>query len=89
MIGVFTSLSEFYTQGGLPKDERPDPGTYNVGDAETIDENRIPINTYPEEFLVHMRMSRNYFGGSDEVPKFLDGSGRGGCLSFLILACIV
>ena len=85
---VFTSLSEFYTQGGLPKDERPDPGMYNVGDAETIDENRIPINSYPEEFLVHMGMSRNYFGGSDEVPTFLDGSGRGGSSSYLVLAFV-
>ena len=86
---VFTTFSEFYTQGGLPKDERPDPGTYNVEDAETINENRIPINSYPEEFLVYMGMSRNYFGESDEVPTFLDRSGRGGCLSFLILAFIM
>lgn len=86
---VFTTLSEFYTQRTLPKDERPDPGTYNVEDAETINENRIPINSYPEEFLVHMGMSRNYFGGFDEVPTFLDQSVRGGCLSFVILAFVM
>ena len=82
-------LSVFFTQRSLPKDERPDPGTYNVEDAETINGNRIPINSYPEEFLVYMGMSRNYFGGFDEVPTFLDQSGRGGCLSFVILAFVM
>ena len=67
---VFTTLSVIYTQGGLLKDEHPDPGTYNVEDEETINSNRILINSYPEEFLVHMGMSRNYFGGFDEVPTF-------------------
>lgn len=42
---VFPWLFEFYSQGTLPKDERPDPGMYNVGDAETINTNRIPINS--------------------------------------------
>ena len=86
---MFTTLSGFYTQGGLLKDERPDPGTYSVEDAETINSNLIPINSYPEEFLVHMGMSRNYFGGFDEVPTFLDESGRGRCSSFVILAFVM
>ena len=89
MIRYLLRSLSFILKGGLPKDERPDPGMYDVVDAETIDENRIPINSYPEEFLMYMGMSRNYFGGSDEVPTFLDGSGRGGCLSFFILAFIM
>lgn len=80
---------EFYTQGTLPKDECPGPGTYNMDDAETINANRIPINSYPEEFLVHMGISRNFFQGADEVPTFLDENGRGGCLSFLSFAYVV
>jgi hypothetical protein len=86
---VFPSLFEFYTQRALPKDERPSPGTYNAEDAETINANRIPINSYLEEFLVHMGMSRNYFHGFDEVPTFLDESGRGGCLSLLSFASVM
>jgi hypothetical protein len=69
---VFPWTFEFYTQGTLPKDEHPNPGTYSVDDAETINANRIPINSYPEEFLVHMGISRNYFQSPDEVPTFLD-----------------
>lgn len=86
---VFPWLFEFYTQGTQPKDERPDPGTYNVGDAETINTNRIPINSYPEEFLVYMGICQNYFQGTNEVPTFLDESGRGGCLSFLSFPSVV
>lgn len=74
--------SEFYTQGSLPKDERLNPGTYSADDAEMINANRIPINSYREEFLVHMGISRNYFQGPDEVPNFLNEDNRGGCLSF-------
>jgi hypothetical protein len=80
---------EFYTQGSLPKDERPNPGTYSADDAETINGNRIPINSFPEEFLVHMGISRNYFQGPDEVPTFLDEDDRGGCLSFHLLRLLV
>ena len=86
---VFPWLFEFYAQGTLPKDERPGPGTYNMEDAETINTNRIPINSYPEEFLVHMGISCNFFQGADEVPTFLDESGRGGCLSFPSFATVV
>jgi hypothetical protein len=82
---VFPSPFEFYTQGTLPRDERPVPGSYSAEDADTIDVNRIPINPYPEEFLVHMGLSRNYFHGSDEVPTFIDESGRGRCLSLLFI----
>lgn len=79
----------FYTQHALPRDERPIPGSYSAADADTIDQNRIPINSYPEEFLVHVGLSRNYFHGSDEVPTFLDEDGRGGCLSFLSFASVM
>ena len=85
----FPWIFEFYTQESLPKDERPLPGTYSADDAETVNANRIPINAYPEEFLVHMGISRNYFGGPDEVPTFLDENNRGGCLSFLLLRSVV
>ena len=77
----FPWVFEFYTQESLPRDERPDPGLYNVADADTINTNRIPIEPYPEEFLVHMGISRNYFGSPEEVPTFLDENSRGGCLS--------
>ena len=86
---VFPWTFEFYTQGTLPKDERPTPGTYSVDDAETINTNRIPINSYPEEFLVHMGISRNYFQGPDEVPTFLDENNQGGCLSFISFTSVV
>lgn len=88
-VKVFPWLFEFYAQGTLPKDERPGPGTYNMKDAETINTNLIPINSYPEEFLVHMGISRNFFQGADEVPTFLDESGQGGCLSFPSFASVV
>ena len=58
-------------------------------DADTIDSNRIPINSYPEEFLVHMGLSRNYFDGAGEVPTFIDGNSQGGCSSFLAFASIM
>lgn len=81
---VFPSSFEFNTQETLPRDGRPAPGSYSLADAQTIDANRIPINPYPEEFLVHMGLSRNYFHGADEVPTFIDEEGRGGCLSLFI-----
>jgi hypothetical protein len=86
---VFPWTFEFYTQVLLPRDERPPLGTYSVEDAETINANRIPINSYPEEFLVHMGISRNYFQGPDEVPTFLDESNQGGCSFFLSFATVV
>ena len=82
---VFPSPFEFYTQDTLPRDGRPAPGSYSLADAQTIDANRIPINPYPEEFLVHVGLSRSYFGGADEVPTFIDEEGRGGCSSLLIV----
>ena len=60
-----------------------------MDDVETINANCIPIKSYPEEFLVHMGISRNFFQGADEVPTFLDETGRGGCLSFLSFAYVV
>ena len=78
---VFPSDMDFYTQDTLPRDERPSPSSYSVEDAETIDSNRIPINSYPEEFLVHMGLSRNFFRGDNEVPTFLGEDGLGACLS--------
>ena len=83
---MFPSLFGFYTQRALPRDERPIPGSYSVADAETIDHNRIPINSYPEEFLVHMGLSRNYFDGAGEVPTFIDANSQGGCSSLLAFA---
>ncbi|GKA32577.1 hypothetical protein Tco_0718944 [Tanacetum coccineum] len=56
----------FYTQGSLPRDERPPPGSYSMEDAELINENRIPINAYSEAFLCHMGISRNYFQSPEE-----------------------
>ncbi|GJX31298.1 hypothetical protein Tco_0241153 [Tanacetum coccineum] len=67
----------FYTQGLLPRDERPPPGSYSMEDAELINENRIPINAYSEAFLCHMGISRNYFQRPEEVPTFIGDDGRG------------
>ncbi|GJU36187.1 hypothetical protein Tco_1184541 [Tanacetum coccineum] len=66
----------FYTQGSLPRDERPPPGSYSMEDAELINENRIPINAYSEAFLCHMGISRNYFRSPEEVPTFIGDDGR-------------
>ncbi|GKA55437.1 hypothetical protein Tco_0754386, partial [Tanacetum coccineum] len=66
----------FYTQGSLPRDERPPPGSYSIEDAELINENRIPINAYSEAFLCHMGISRNYFQSPEEVPTFIGDDGR-------------
>ncbi|GJV17465.1 hypothetical protein Tco_1362788, partial [Tanacetum coccineum] len=66
----------FYTQGLLPRDERPPPGSYSMEDAELINENRIPINAYSEAFLCHMGISRNYFQRPEEVPTFIGDDGR-------------
>ncbi|GJW99339.1 hypothetical protein Tco_0183253 [Tanacetum coccineum] len=74
----------FYTQGSMPRDERPPPGSYSIEDAELINENRIPINAYSEAFLCHMGISRNYFQRPEEVPTFIGEDGQGGCLSFLL-----
>ena len=82
---VFPSPFAFYTQETLPRDGRPAPGSYSLADAQTIDATRIPINPYPEEFLVHLGLSRYYFQGPNEVPTFIDAEGRGGCSSLLIV----
>ncbi|GKA60169.1 hypothetical protein Tco_0759576 [Tanacetum coccineum] len=66
----------FYTQGSLPRDERPPPGSYSMEDAELINENRIPINAYSEAFLCHMGISRNYFQIPEEVPTFIGDDGQ-------------
>ncbi|GJS54081.1 hypothetical protein Tco_0627443 [Tanacetum coccineum] len=79
----------FYTQGLLPRDERPPPGSYSMEDAELINENRIPINAYSEAFLCHMGISRNYFQRPEEVPTFIGDDGQGGCLSFLLPHLVV
>ena len=80
---------EFNTPRTLPKDERPPPEAYSVDDANTINANRIPLRAYPEEFLVHMGISHNYFGSPVEVPTFLDENSRGGCSSFFRLQIVV
>ncbi|GJR85973.1 hypothetical protein Tco_0209984 [Tanacetum coccineum] len=38
----------FYTQGSLPRDERPPPGSYSMEDAELINENRRQWNSSME-----------------------------------------
>ena len=81
---VFPWDFDFYTQGSLPKDERLLPGTYSVEDAETLNANCIPINTYPEAFLVRVGISQNYFRSPEEFPSFLDEDNQGGC-SFIFL----
>lgn len=42
---LFPWRFDFYTQSSLPKDERPFPGSYSADDANTINANRIPINS--------------------------------------------
>ncbi|GKC12952.1 hypothetical protein Tco_1009734, partial [Tanacetum coccineum] len=79
----------FYTQGLLPRDERPPPGSYSMEDAKLINENRIPINAYSEAFLCHMGISRNCFQRPEEVPTFIGDDGQGGCLSFLLPHLVV
>ena len=81
---VFPWDFDFYTRGSLPKDECPPPEMYNTGDAHTIDTNRIPINSYPEAFLIRVGISRNYFGFDDEMPMFLDANDQGGCSSVFL-----
>ncbi|GJV55520.1 hypothetical protein Tco_1456525 [Tanacetum coccineum] len=66
----------FYTQGSLPRDERPPSGSYSMGDAKLINENRIPINVYSEAFLCYMGISRNYFQSPEEVPTFIGDDGQ-------------
>ncbi|GKB37606.1 hypothetical protein Tco_0882548, partial [Tanacetum coccineum] len=68
------SIADF--PGSLPRDERPPPGSYSIEDAELINENRIPINTYSEAFLCHMGISHNYFQSLEEVPTFIGDDGR-------------
>ena len=68
----------------MPRDGRPAPDSYRFADAQTLDANRLSINPYPETFLVHMGLSRNYYGFADEVPTFLSEDGRGGCSSLLL-----
>ncbi|GJR64298.1 hypothetical protein Tco_0010363 [Tanacetum coccineum] len=75
----------FYTQGLLPRDERPPPGSYSMEDAELINENRIPINAYSEAFLCHHGISCNYSKAPrifvfDGRPFFIGDDGRVGCL---------
>ena len=69
----------FHTRDTLPRDVRPDQALYSADDAALINAHRIPIRTYPEEFLVHMGISRNYFAPDHEVPTFLAENGAGGC----------
>ena len=78
----------FHTQITLERDERPHPGTFSAEDADLINANRIPINSYPEGFLCRVGISRNFFGAPDEIPIFIGDDGRGGC-SFLLLLPLV
>ena len=76
---VFPWDHAFYLQGGLPKDEHPPASSYSEEDAQMINTNRLPINAYPEGFLVHVGLSRNFFFPDNLAPSFLDTQGRGGC----------
>ncbi|GKA93785.1 hypothetical protein Tco_0815771 [Tanacetum coccineum] len=78
-----------YTRADVSRVWRSTPGSYSMEDAELINENRIPINTYSEAFLCHMGISRNYFQIPEEVPTFIGDDGRGGCLSFLLPRLVV
>ena len=81
---VFPSDFPFHTRLSLPKDERPLDTWYDPDHATVINANRLHIRPYPEEFLVHMGISRNYFEPATEVPTFVDVDGTGGCSSFLL-----
>ena len=85
---VFPHEFGFYTRNSLPPDECPLEGWYNMDHATTIDANRIPINAYPEEFLVHLGMSRNYFAPAHEVPTFLAADSTGGYSSFALTVIV-
>ena len=63
---------------------RPPPELYNMGDADTINTNRMPMNSYLEAFLIRIGISRNYFGFDDEMPMFLDANNQGGCSSVFL-----
>ncbi|GJR97916.1 hypothetical protein Tco_0270090 [Tanacetum coccineum] len=71
----------FYTQGSLPRDERPPPGSYSVEDAELI-MRTVSINAILGCLSITMGLSRNYFRSPEEVPTFIGDDGLGGCLSF-------
>ncbi|GJX44386.1 hypothetical protein Tco_0261062 [Tanacetum coccineum] len=76
MIALFPWDFAFYTQGSLPRDERPPPGSYSMEDAELINENRIPINAYSKAFLCRMGISRSYFQSPEEVSTFMGDAGQ-------------
>ena len=82
---VFPHQFFFHTRDTLGRDERPPETWYNAEHAAYINHNRIPIKSYPEEFLVLMGISRNYFAPEVEVPTFLSADGEGGCSSCLTL----
>ncbi|GJS39062.1 reverse transcriptase domain-containing protein [Tanacetum coccineum] len=71
----------FYTQGSLPRDERPPPGSYSMEDAELI-MRTVSINAILGCLSITMGLSRNYFRSPEEVPTFIGDDGLGGCLSF-------
>ena len=75
---VFPHRFQFHTKHTLEKDECPLDTWYSQDHATTIDANRLHIRPYPEEFLVHMGISLNYFEPEYFGPTLLDAHGRGG-----------
>ena len=78
---VFPQGFPFHTQMSLGRDERPLDTWYNQDHARTINANRLYIRPYPEAFLVHMGLSRNYFEPEYCVPTFIAPDGSSGCSS--------
>ena len=81
---VFPHPFFFHTRDSLVRDVRPSQALYSAEDAALVNAQRIPIRSYPEEFLVHMGISRNYFAPATEVPIFLAPNGAGGCWSLFL-----
>ncbi|GJT30261.1 hypothetical protein Tco_0910536 [Tanacetum coccineum] len=59
----------FYTQGSLPRDERPPPGSYSMEDAELINENQMDLFS-----VVHVDVSQS---GDRGCAPLRDGEGSG------------
>ena len=78
---VFPHDFAFHTQASIGRDERPHDTWYNQDHALTINTNQLYIRPYPEAFLVHMGLSRNYFEPEECVPAFVAPDGSGSYLS--------
>lgn len=63
---------EFHVRHSLLKDDRPDARMYSLEDAQTLNANRIPINSFPEELLCLVGLSSNFFLRLEQMPIFYD-----------------